>query len=545
MYGPPLIPVPATEVDISSGMGDPTKLIEVARTLRDRIASVYDEATAFTLPGKPGINMSANSQPVYDDTAVEGMADCTSRICEGIIPAYSRWTSFLAGFAVPAEQREDVQAQLQIVDEFLFEQVQASNFGLEASESMQDAIIGTGAIDIAESAGRSVFNCRAIAHNCLLFLIGPDGLPDPIWEVRRGSPYHAEILFPGARRPTITSQTPAEVDFIECWQRDWSKPNEIKYRRTVWVDGKPNELLLDEEHKGEGCCTKIVFRWSKGSGEGWGRGPGVRLLPSIRKVNFAEQCLLDHAEIELAGMWQYEDDGVLNPNTARLEPGAMLPIAMGSQGLQRIESGGKFDISSFVLENARQNINRGFYRDELGDPNRSPKKATEIDARMQELARRVGTPMTRLIIEFVMPSVARMVRILKDRGLVKLPTIDGKTIKLLPTSPLATAQRFEDINNMLNYGRAMREIFPQHGVELMIAEDRFGDELANKMQVPVRILRTPEERAKVAGTGVQMAAEQMGGGPQQDGAVDGTGAGGGDGMAEPPPPAPDDFASAP
>lgn len=540
MYGPSLLPNPAVTLDPSTGMGDPTKLIDAAKSLRDRVASVYDESVAYTLPGKPGINMSANQLPIYDSTAVEGMADCTSRIVEGIIPAYSRWTSLLAGLEVPDDQKGDVQAQLEIVDTLIFENVQASNFSLEAGESVQDAIIGTGGLDISEGAGRSAFQCRAIPHGCLLFLIGPDGMPDPIWEVRRGSPYHAKILFPGAAMPSITTQTPAEVDYIECWQRDWSKPNQFEYRRTVWVDGKPNELLLDERHEGEGACPKIVFRWSKGSGEGWGRGPGVRLLPDIRKVNFAEQCLLDHAEVALAGIWTYEDDGVLNPATARMEPGAMLPVAMGSGGLKNVAPGANFDIASFVLSEARANINRGFYTDALGDPNKSPRKAAEVDARMGELARRIGTPMVRLIVEFVMPSVARMVRILKDRGLVRMPAIDGKVIKLLPTSPLAQAQRFEDIDNMLNYGRALNEIFPQgQGIGLMIAEDRFGDELALKMQVPRRILRTPDERASVAQTGLDLAT----GGGGADGA-DGAGAGGGDGMAELPPPAPDGFSPA-
>lgn len=514
MFGQAIIPLPTVEIAPGASMPDPVLQLPAARQLRSMVQNRYNEAIAYCMPGKIGIDQSADALAVYDDVQADALAEFGSNMQEGIIPAFARWTSFMAGFQVPDDQRAAVTAKLESVDRFLFEQVSSSNFTLEAGEALLDLGIGTGAIDISPSlpGSRSNFTCRAISPGNLLFLIGPDGSPDPIYEARKGYAHHAKVMFPGAKNLEAHQYAAgAEIEYIECYARDWTDPGKHRYRHLVFVPGCDNAVLLDEWVEGEGSCSKIVFRWSKGSGEGWGRGPAVRLLPSIRKCNFAEQALLDHTEWQLAGLWQVEDDGVVNPETVRLDPGTLIPIAMGSEGLKNIGPGGDFNVANFVLENARKNIKAGFYNDELGDPNKSPKTATEIDARVATRARRIGTPMIRTILEFVMPSVARFVYILKQRGLLKLPTIDGKQIMLVPTSPLAQAQRFEEMNIKVAYAERITATFGREGVALLIDENRFADGLAEDMRFPKGVLRTLEEKQKMLKNGAAIAQSQPGG----------------------------------
>lgn len=529
MFGQAIIPLPTVEIEAGASAPDPISQLPAARQLRDMVKSRYNEAIAYCMPGKMGIEQTADPLPVYDDVQADALAEFGSNMQEGIIPAFARWTSFMAGFQVPESERVAVTQKLEQVDRFIFEQISASNFTLEAGESMLDLGIGTGAIDISPSlpGSRSNFTCRAISPGNLLFLIGPDGMPDPIYEARKGYAFHAKVMFPGARAPThFKAGQQGELEYIDCWARDWSDPGKHRYRHVVFVPDCDNEIILDEIVEGEGACAKIVFRWSKGSGEGWGRGPAVRLLPSIRKVNFAEQALLDHTEWQLAGLWQVEDDGVINPETVRLDPGTMITVAMGSGGLKNVGPGGDFNVANFVLENSRKSIRQGFYNDELGDPNKSPKTATEIDARVATRARRIGTPMIRTIIEFVLPTNARIVHILKSRGLLKLPTIDGKKIVLMPTSPLAQAQRFEEMNIKMAFGERVQALFGREGVALLIDENKFSDGLAEDMRFPKGILRTTEEKQKMLQNGAQMAAAQAGaeGGQQGPGSAPDDGA---------------------
>lgn len=517
----PLLPLPDVELE-DANRPDPVAMMRAAETAREVVVRKYDEAINYCCPGRVGIRAQADSLPVYDDTAGLAHAEFSSAMQQGLIPNFAAWVTFIGGLAVPADQRMAVNAKLQLVGRLVSDEINRSNFPLEMGEALQDIAIGTAGIDISEGIGLgSNLNARAIPLGNLLFLIGPDGMPDPIWEIRRGYSHQAQVLFPGSKpiKDVPTDKRGKELTFVECYARDWSEPAANRYFRTVFVTDCDNQRIIEEEVSGEGANPKIVFRWAKASGETWGRGPAVNCLPSIRKVNFAEQALLDATEMELMGLWQAEDDGVLNTNTVRMEPGSMVTIAAGSKGLSNVAKGMSIDIAGFVLEEARKTIKRAFFNDELGDPNRSPKTATEIDARVRKLAQAIGTPMGRILVEGIIPAVVRIVRILKDRGLLKLPVIDGKQISLLPTSPLAQAQRFEEIDRLVNFSGVVSDRLGREGVALLIAEDRWGEQLADRMQVPAEVLRTAEERA----TMVQRTAEVAGMTQQQPGGAEPSG----------------------
>ena len=94
--------------------------------------------------------------------------------------------------------------------------------------------------------------------------------------------------------------------------------------------------------------------------------------------------------MSISGIYQMEDDGVINPDTINLVPGTIIPKAMGSAGLQPIQAAGRFDVAQLVLGDLRLNIKRALYNDMLGNPDKTPATATEIAERMADLSRRMG-----------------------------------------------------------------------------------------------------------------------------------------------------------
>lgn len=494
-------------------MMPPHIAFDVAKRLRDKVASRYDEAIGFSMPGRDGLMMGPDQSNIYDDTAVVAAPEFASRIQAGIMPNFSRWASFIAGIAeMSDDERDDLALALERVDEFLFEMVNSSNFVIEANEALLDLGIGTGALCIDDSRMVNPLNSRAVPLRNLYFGIGPDGAPDPIFEQRRMN--YQDILFeyPEARMPVGWANGAdgewCELDVVECWQRDWSDPEANRYRRTAFLPQHQNWQLVEEEYKGPGACRYIVFRWSKASGEGWGRGPLFNTLPSMRVVNFAMSAVLDHSDMALAGIWTIDDDGVVNPDTVKLEPGTLVPKAQGSDGLRNVALGGNFDVQQFLVEEHRKNIRRALYTEQLGDPNRSPKTATEIDQRMAELARAIGSAFGRLVIELVMPSIFRMLRILKDRGLIKMPTVNGKEIKLIATSPLAQAQNYQDIDAVDKFTGLVQARFGTDGLNVFVDGSETTSYLADRFKVPRRILRPKAEQTKL----IQQFAQQAGAG---------------------------------
>ncbi len=129
------------------------------------------------------------------------------------------------------------------------------------------------------------------------------------------------------------------------------------------------------------------------------------------------------------GIYQMEDDGVINPDTINLVPGTIIPKAMGSAGLQPIPSASRFDVAQLNLDRAQNNIKRALYNDMLGNPDRTPASATEVAERMADLSRRIGSAFGRLQAELVQPVLQRVIYILKKQGRIELPTVNGREVK--------------------------------------------------------------------------------------------------------------------
>lgn len=522
-----LLPSPSAQRSAGAfALPEPHDVHEMAKRLKSKIATRYDEAISFAMPGRDGLNQGPDESQIWDDTAVIATPEFASRLQQGIIPNFSNWASYIAGFLIDdPDELDAVQKQLQIVDQYLFELINSSNFQVEAHEGFIDLSLGTACMKIRASSAVNPFLCQIVPLRGLEFGIGPDGAPDPIYETRKIHLNHLRVYWPEAKLPesVLLDPTCQELTVIECWQRDWSEPTEIHYRQRVYLPEHKNAVIYEEHHKGDGCCEYIVFRWSKASGEGWGRGPLFNILPSLRKVNFAERALMDHVDMQLGGVWSAEDDGIFNVDTVRLEPGTLLPRAPGSQPLQNVVPQGDFRMAEFALNEARINIKTALYTDQLGNPNKTPMSAAEVNQRMAELARAIGSPFGRIILEFAIPAVVRFTRICKDRGLITMPQINGKDIKLICTSPLAQAQRFEDIDNI---DRFLATVGGRLGVEmlnLVVDGSQAARELGERFRVPAAMLRPPAEQKKLIEA---IQASQQGQMPDGGAAGSASGAGG-------------------
>lgn len=489
------------------------QIYAAAKAERHKIEALYDEAITLSVAGRAGFSSTADSSQIYDEVVSVAVGEFASNVQAGIMPNFSRWASHMVGILIedPTE-RANVRSALELVDGYLFNMINSSNANSEVHESLLDLALGTGCLRVDKGPGEHPLNVRSVPIRSLCFTTGSDGKPDCVFEERELYPSAWDIDYPDidlppdldkyddVRPPAMADVAgqPGKLKGVESWQRDWTEPSAHKWICRVFFPQHNNHIGLEYDKRGVGCSPYVgPFRWSKGSGEDWGRGPLVNLLPALRTVNYAMSALIDHADFALAGVYTYDDDGILNPDTIRLEPGALIPRAPGSRGLENLRPGADFNIQQFMLEDKRKAIRQGLYTDELGDPNRSPKTATEVQQRMANLARRIGSPFGRLIMELIIPFVHRSVYVLKDQGLIKMPTVDGQKIALIPTSPLAQAQRFDDIDAIDRYTAIIRDRFGTEGLNLVVDIGETADYLADRFPVPQRLLRPKDVRDKL------------------------------------------------
>ena len=60
-------------------------------------------------------------------------------------------------------------------------------------------------------------------------------------------------------------------------------------------------------------------------------------MAAIKTTNLTVEMILENAQMAISGIYQLEDDGIVNTDTIQLLPGTVIPKAPGSAGLQPIQ----------------------------------------------------------------------------------------------------------------------------------------------------------------------------------------------------------------
>ncbi len=188
----------------------------------------------------------------------------------------------------------------------------------------------------------------------------------------------------------------------------------------------------------------IIFRWSLASGELYGRGPVMRALPDIKTANKVVELVLKNATIAVSGIWQADDDGVINLNNINLTPGAIIPKAVGSSGLTPLTSASDFDVSQLILKDLRERIRHALLADRLGLLSDKEMTATEIIARNCDMMRILGATYGRLLHEFIRPLCDRGLQILSRRGMIDPIRLHGDA-ELKYIAPIAQMTAVESV----------------------------------------------------------------------------------------------------
>lgn len=491
-------------------MHDPmsTRLLakyEKAKQQRTLFEPLFDECYEYALPMRKSFYFESVGQrrddKIFDETAVVGVQEFASRLQSGLVPNFARWADFVAGSEIPEQNLDAVNNSLDEVTEYVFEVLQNSNFGQEIHESFMDLAVGTGVLLAEEGDAINPVRFNAIPLPSVVLDTGPDDKIDHVFRQREIKVADIQVAYPKAvlsdKLQRQLQQSPdTKVKMLEVICRNYSKPNKEVHDFYV-VDIEDKGICYTERFEGAGSNPFICFRWSKAAGEIYGRGPLINALSAIKTTNLTIELILENAQMAISGIYQMDDDGVVNTDTINLVPGTIIPKAMGSQGLQPIRAAGDFNVANLVLGDMRNNIKRALYNDMLGDPNKTPATATEVAERMADLSRRIGSAFGRLQAEMVQPVLQRVVYILKKQGRIEIPSINGREVKVKSVSPLAQAQANQDISNVSRYLQLVGGTFGPEVLNILIRSDDVAAYLAKKFGVPDSLVRDKVEREQL------------------------------------------------
>lgn len=444
-----------------------------ARARRALWEPLWRECYGFALPQRAG-GFAADSlagvrtaDRLFDGTAIDAVEQLAASLMAELVPPWSEWFGFRPGPDVPAGERGATAELLETIARRVQGHFDRSNFAVEMHQCFLDLVTcGTAHLLFEEAppGSPSAFRFTAVPV-AEMFLDG-----DRSGEITRYYRVTTHTLQGLLERTSVSALPPV---LLERLADDRELPFEVveavepeagrglRFVRFVppGTAGLEKGAILDEGFFES--CPFHCFRWIKGAGELYGRSPVMAALPDIKTANKVVELILKNASIAVTGIWLAEDDGVLNPANIRLQPGSIIPKAVGSAGLTPLQAPGRFDVSQLVLEDLRARIRHTLLVDRLG-PTRGPKMtATEILERSAETSRLLGAVFGRLQAELLLPLVQRALVILRRRGEVPPFAIDGRTVEIDYRSPLARAQARADVQNTLMWLEATSRLGPE------------------------------------------------------------------------------------
>lgn len=467
------------------------------KSVRSDLEAVWRECYEFALPQRAGLFCGTSSQVdrLFDGTAPDCVDQLAACIFSEMTPPWTKWFNLKAG--TDAVHDDDVNANLDTISEILNHHLNASTFCVEMHQCFLDLVtVGTACLMMEESkiGEKSAFRFSAIPLAELFVDEGISGRLDTVFRYTAMSLDNLMERFDRAKTANtanLSDLSPADVmvPVIECVVPKASGG----YTYTAFVEkdtyhlfDKENEFFVLKEGAFE-VSPFIVFRWQKVPGEIYGRSAVMKALPDIKTANKVVELILKNATIAVTGIWQAEDDGVLNPANIRLTPGTIIPKAVGSKGLTPLQAAGDFDVSQIVLSDLRSRIRHALLNDKLGQVESPKMTATEVLERSAEMVRILGATYGRLQSELLTPLIERALYILRRRGEIPDVYLDGHLVAVSYQSPIADMQSNQEVGKALNWLASLATLNAQ--VQSLIDVKAFAKWLAGKLNVPMDFIK--------------------------------------------------------
>lgn len=441
----------------------------------------WQECYEYALPQRENVSAafattdegSKKHAHLYDGTAADAVDQLASSLLAELTPPWAKWFGLRAGPELAETEAGQIAPLLEKTSDIILQNFEHSNFAVEIHQCYLDLVTaGTACLMFEEAplGEASAYRFYAVPLREIALEESAGGRIDTTFRCSEVGFPELNLRFPDAElsaamRQRLEDDASYRLKLLEAVIPSYGKfgASGYSYAAVVYdeLSGISDSVIL---RQGVFETSPFInFRWLKAPGEVYGRSPVMKALPDIKTANKVVELILKNASISVTGIWQADDDGILNPANIKLVPGAIIPKAVGSKGLTPLEAPGRFDVSQLVLQDLRNRINHALLADRLSQVATPSMTATEVLERSSEMARILGASFGRLQSELLTPLLKRAFYILRRRGDVRNFDLDGKIVDLQYKSPLAMVQARRDVNNVADWV-SMTSGFGQNGL---------------------------------------------------------------------------------
>lgn len=508
---------------------DPAKLVKRYERLKHRRSTVdvrQQELAQHIIPHKAVITIERfegedMTEELLDSTAVHANELLASSIQSSLMS--DRW--FALGLRGSSDSAKDVVDWLEQVTERMLQAQKQSNFNAEHGELCLDiGAFGIGCLFIEERT-RQAQGFGGMRYQCIppgSYAIAEDkeGRVDTLFREYKMSAVQmkedfGEDALPEPVKNALPDRPDQEFDIVHAvYPRKDVTPGKrgAKYMpfASCYVEKRTKTLLRES---GFEEFPYAVPRWSKTSGEVYGRGPGHTAMPFIRVLKRVVQLTLSAASKAIDPPGLTNSDAVFGE--LELRPASQNPVdGDPAKAWMPMESGAKFDVSNLTIERYQKAIEHIFFWEQLQLQGERVMTATEVERRLELMRRVLGPTLGRFESELLNPELQRQFGIMFRAGALPEPpeALLGVDIDIEYKGPLARSQktsRLQASDEVFAKILQLAQISPDAAIRALdnIDLDNWIRDQASIAGLPSENMTTPEYRKQVRDARAQQQAQ--------------------------------------
>lgn len=482
--------------------------------IRLQYEPLWEEIAEYIFPRRSGIGYKPTpgqkqTTKMYDSTAQHSLNLLAASMHGTLTPSSSIWSSF--------KLRDDRINRIKEVMDWLESCANVmsvarhqSNFNSEIHELYLDlSAFGSGCIFIEERPilypGFNGLQYLSIPNSQYCVAENAEGKVDTVFREFELSARAAILKFGESNlgdKVKNEKKPDKKFVFLHC-----TYPKEQEFDRTgtkAWVSyyiGIDDKKVVGETGYYE--FPFIVPRWSKSSGEDYGRGPGHTALPDVKTLNKAKEFGLKAWAKDLDPPTFEKDGGVIG--NLKLWPGGR-NVARDKDAIWTLDHRIRYDVSQIKEEELRTSIRQIFYSDQLKLQEGPEMTATEVQVRYELMQRLLGPTLGRFEGEGLNPLIEREFGIMMRATSGKYPVLPLpppiiakmgiREIDIEYEGPLAKSQRMGEMVRMQRVAGLTTQMI-QGGFNPEILDNFDGDEVVRHSAeiegVPSKVMRSVEE----------------------------------------------------
>ena len=420
----------------------------------------WQEILDYVMPRKAEVSFQRSkgekrTEVLFDSTAVTACTLLAASLQGTLTSPSLPWFS-LKLRDQDLNQERDIQVWLEDTASRMYDVFNESNFNTEVHELYLDLVsIGTGALFVEES--RKGFNEEGVHFNALhikeyFIAENINGKVDTLYRKYKLTARQAVQEFGednvGEKVLEAAKEKPDKIfNFIHAVE-----PTEDYERATGKSATKlpfhSCHVCMEDKMKvrvgGYNEFPYLVPRWSKATGEIFGRSPSYNALPDIKTVNKAVEIGLKAWAKAIDPPLLVQDDGVIG--RVRMTPGG-ITVVRNDGAIKPLQIGSNWQITDMKENQLRTAIRQAYYSDQLQLQEGPQMTATEVQVRYELMQRLLGPTLGRFQSEFLNPLIERIFGImLRNDALLERPEmLTEAEIDIEYVGPLARSQRMEEV----------------------------------------------------------------------------------------------------